>query len=79
MDGLHYIIAAILIQSLRQRRIKNVFLFCRRHGRLHPEQRVNDLLMQLRRVLGVEQQVIDVGGAAVKGGVQEAKLRGQRE
>ena len=79
MDGLHHVIAAILIQSLRQRRIKNVFLFCRRHGRLHPEQRVNDLLMQLRRVLGVEQQVIDVGGAAVKGGVQEAKLRGQRD
>ena len=79
MDGLHYIIAASLIQRLRQRRIKNVFLFCRRHGRLHPEQRVNDLLMQLRRVLGVEQQVIDVGGAAVKGGVQEAKLRGQRD
>ncbi len=79
MDGLHHVIAASLIQRLRQRRIKNVFLFCRRHGRLHPEQRVNDLLMQLRRVLGVEQQVIDVGGAAVKGGVQEAQLRGQRD
>ena len=36
-------------------------------------------LAEVGSVLGIEQQVVDVGGAAVKGGVQEAKLRGQRD
>ena len=77
MDGLHHVVAAILVQRFRQRRVEDVLLLRCGHGRLHAEQGVDNLLMQLRRVLGVEQQVIDVGGPVVESGVQEAQLRRQ--
>ena len=79
VDGLHHIVAAILLQRVAQRRTEGVFLLLGGQRRRHAEYRVDDLLVDLSGVFAVKQGVVDVGGAVIKGGEQESQLRRQRD
>ena len=75
MDGLHHVIAAIFLQRLPQGGGEHILLLPGGHGRLHPEHRVNDLLVDLLCVFAVVEGVIDIGRPVVEGGEQESQLR----
>ena len=75
MYRLDHIIAAVLIQRIRQCRVKHVLLLGGRHRRLHAEHRVDDLLVELSGVPAVKKCVVNIGGPVVKGRIQKAQLR----
>lgn len=75
VDGLDHMIAAILRQRLPQEGLKGLLLDGGRHGRRGAEQGVNELRVVLPDVPGVVEGIIEVGGALVKGGEEEACLR----
>lgn len=75
VDGLDHVIAAILRQRLPQEGLKGLLLDGGRHGRRGAEQGVNELRVVLPDVPGVVEGIIEVGGALVKGGEEEACLR----
>ena len=78
VDGLDHVIAAILRQRLPQEGLKGLLLDGGRHGRRGAEQGVNELQVVLPDVPGVVEGIIEVGGALVKGGEEEACLRRRR-
>ena len=75
MHGLHHVKAAILLQTLAQDFAEQLLLPAGGNGRLGAENSVHKILMPLAAVLGVEQGVIDIGGAPVKCREKEAQLR----
>ena len=74
VHGLDDIVAAILVERVGKRRAKGVFLLLGRHRRVDVEQRVDDLLMDLRGIFRVEQHIVNVRRAVVECGVEEAEL-----
>ena len=74
VDGLHYIVAAILFKRISERGIKHIFLLDGGHRRLHTEHRVDDLLVDELDILAVKKRVVDVRRAVVEGGEEEAQL-----
>ena len=79
VDGLHHVVAALLLEGIAQRRAEHVLLLLGGHRRLRAEHRVDHLLMELGGVPAVKEGVVDVGGTVVEGGEQEAQLRRQRD
>ena len=74
VHGLDDIVAAILVERVGKRRAKGIFLLLGRHRRVDVEQRVDDLLMDLRGVFRVEQHIVNIRRAVVERGVEEAEL-----
>ena len=75
VDRLDQLQAALLPQGLGEGSLKGLLLLCRRHGRLSAEDGVDKLLVELLRLPGVEEGVVDVRSAVVESGKQEAQLR----
>ena len=75
MDGLDHLHRAGVPQPLPQGGLEGLLLLGGGHGGLGVEDGVDELLMDLIRLFGVEQGVVQIGGPAVKGGEQEAQLR----
>ena len=75
VDCLHDLKAAGAAQRLGKSGFKGLPLFCGRHGQIGMEYCVDKLLMQFSLFAGVEQRIVDVGAAVIKGREQEAQLR----
>lgn len=76
VDGLEHLHAALVLQPLTQGGLKGHLLLSGGHGRFGVEHRVDELLVQLVGAACIIQGVIDVGRPVVKGGEEEAQLRG---
>ena len=75
MDRLDHRHAARLLQSLLKGGLKGLPLLGSGHGGLCAENGVNELLVELVRLPGVEEGVVQIGRPVIKGRVQEAQLR----
>ena len=75
MDGLHHLQAAGPLQPLPQGGLERLPLFSGGHGRFGVEDGVQKLLVQLVRLAGVGESIVDIGRPVVKGREQEAQLR----
>ena len=75
VDGLHQLHAALRAQGVGEGGLKGLPLLRGGQGRLRPEHPADELPVEQLRLAHVIQRVVEVGGAVVKGGPQEAHLR----
>ena len=75
MDRLDHLHAAGVLQGVGQGALESLPLLRGEQRRLRMKDRVNELLVDLVGLFGVEQGVVEVGGPVVKGGKEESQLR----
>ena len=76
MDRLDHLQAARALQRPGEGPLEGLLLLGGGHGGLRAEDGVQELLVNLVRLPGVEEGVVDVRRPIVEGGEEEAQLRG---
>jgi len=75
---LHHLKAAAVLQGCSEQRFKGLFLLYCTLGCLHIEQRLDERLMVFLRAVRIEQRIVDIGCAVIKGRKHKAHFRRRR-